>query len=197
MIFKGKVVHGHSIRKICKPKNLQAKKSAWRKVCTKRKLHMGTLLEVSAPQKVRTLKSRHIEKSAHRKVCWYLLIWVLIRARSAFFADSSHYQREISVFSLIRVVISARSAFFCWFAQIRSEKNFCTSVQIPHFLVVAIELEFWNFAHAFLASIPICMHGFIMIRILLLPFAYVLKILKLFLYSFRFKELGARNSTRR
>ena len=65
------------------------------------------------------------------------------------------------------------------------------------FHVVAIELEFWNFAHAFLASIPICMHGFIMIRILLLPFAYVLKILKLFLYSFRFKELGARNSTRR
>ena len=65
------------------------------------------------------------------------------------------------------------------------------------FHVVAIELEFWNFAHAFLASIPICMHGFIMIRILLLPFAYVLKILKLFLYSFRFKELGARTSTRR
>ena len=65
------------------------------------------------------------------------------------------------------------------------------------FHVVVIELEFWNFAYAFLASIPICMHGFIMIRILLLPFAYVLKILKLFLYSFRFKELGARNSTRR
>ena len=61
------------------------------------------------------------------------------------------------------------------------------------FHVVAIKLEFWNFAYAFLASIPICMHGFIMIRILLLPFAYVLKILN---YFFSFSQIYSTRSSR-
>ena len=37
------------------------------------------------------------------------------------------------------------------------------------FHVLGVKLEFWNFVYAFLASIPTCMHGFIMIRISLIP----------------------------
>ena len=33
------------------------------------------------------------------------------------------------------------------------------------FHVLAVKLDIWNFVYAFLASIPTCMHGFIMFRI--------------------------------
>ena len=51
--------------------------------------------------------------------------------------------------------------------------SLCTNHEILCLLcvfhVLVVKLETWNFVYAFLTSIPTCMHGFMLIRILLIP----------------------------
>ena len=146
--------------------------------CRRIRLHVPTCFRTSK------FPNQQNEFRHHRRMC--------SQSKNSFFVPDGITSGTIGLYGNSR-----RCLLVCVSVMRESVRTMKFYVFLCLFHVVAIKLEFWNFAYAFLASIPICMHGFIMIRILLLPFAYVLKILKLFLYSFRFKELGARNSTRR